>query len=351
MSPPEIIDLTASPEVITVDFDSPLPAGRAAKNQKQDSPLKATIPSNGINGTPTALQDSNKLDDTGLSNGVNGKTKKRRKKKRKVPVGFMEDGEVEDEFREDFTFEVVEDGEVAADEESGVGVGEVPSSSSSSRSLLDRLGLLAPNGGPGDNKTSPRKKRQKSKERDRERERETVRDREKERDRERVREDGRERERERDRDKDRDRPRERDRDRDHYRDRDRERRRDRSPPPSRRRSRSPERRRRGREDRTPEPTSSKPTTNADLPLFYVDTDLVEMPISSRPSIIVKPDPSKEDAEKERNDPPQLLLPLHVTIVGDDDIAPVEILPPAPLDSESEDYIEYLDYDDDRRVRK
>ena len=218
---PEIIDLTASPEIIVLDSDSPLPAERAAKIQRQDSPLKDFGSSNGINGTITLSRNGDKLDDAGVSSGVNGKVKKRRKKKRKFPVGLVEEGEVEDEFKEGFTFEVEEEVEDRGDEENGARVGEIPSSSSSGRSLLDRLGVIVPNGGSGENKESPRKKRKKSKEREREQQR--VREREKEREREVARDRERERGRERDGDKDRDRARERDRDRDHYRDRDRDR--------------------------------------------------------------------------------------------------------------------------------
>lgn len=109
--------------------------------------------------------------------------------------------------------------------------------------------------------------------------------------------------------------------------RDRVLRRDQEEGPSRKRSRSPEA----------------------AQLFYVDDKPAEIPpnakfISSAPS--AQPTISVQKGEIEDV---QLLLPSHISVLKDVGDAPIEIIQQPPVDSD-DDYIEYLDYDDDRRVR-
>lgn len=80
------------------------------------------------------------------------------------------------------------------------------------------------------------------------------------------------------------------------------------------------------------------------PLFFVDTHAAEVPTNTKPTLPPPPDTSAEPKEEE----PPLLLPAHVSVLEGADGAPVEIIQPPPIDSD-DDYIDYLDYDDDRRV--
>jgi hypothetical protein len=107
--------------------------------------------------------------------------------------------------------------------------------------------------------------------------------------------------------------------------------RDRKSPP-RRRSRSPEPRRRDRE-RSPLKTVD------DTQLFFVDTKPVPVP----ENLTAKPSTSSAPIS-------DLILPAHVAVVGSNVVA-VEIHSSVNAEEENEDdYIDYLDYDDDRRVR-
>lgn len=116
--------------------------------------------------------------------------------------------------------------------------------------------------------------------------------------------------------------------------RDRRRReRDRNSPP-RRRSHSPEQRHRKR-DRSPSVNGAE-----DTPIFFVDIK----PVAVSENLLPKPSTSSEPAV-------DLILPAHVSVVGSNVVA-VEIHSPTNSDlaENEDDYINYLDYDDDRRVR-
>ncbi|EED82859.1 predicted protein [Postia placenta Mad-698-R] len=103
----------------------------------------------------------------------------------------------------------------------------------------------------------------------------------------------------------------------------------------RRRSRSPRRSRRNDDANT--------TAQTETPVFFVDVQKTEVHIPAQPNGIPE---EKTNGEPE---PPVLLLPVHVSVFGEDGVEPVEILAPAPHESDDESYIEYLDYDDDRRA--
>ncbi|KAK0468352.1 uncharacterized protein EV420DRAFT_460559 [Desarmillaria tabescens] len=90
-----------------------------------------------------------------------------------------------------------------------------------------------------------------------------------------------------------------------------------------------ERRRRSRS-----PPSRSPEPLDDSKLFYFDLDPVPLP-----NVVQK---AEKAGDSEEGGPSKLLLPSHVQVLGS---VPVEILPPSPSDSENEDYIDYLDYDD------
>lgn len=92
---------------------------------------------------------------------------------------------------------------------------------------------------------------------------------------------------------------------------------------SRRSSRSPRRK------RTP-PSEPSPS---DSNLFFIDVNPTPLPITS---IFVVPTIVDNQAG------PSLLLPAHVSVFG---ATPVEILPSPNANSDEEDYIDYLDFDD------
>ncbi|OBZ70099.1 hypothetical protein A0H81_09792 [Grifola frondosa] len=122
------------------------------------------------------------------------------------------------------------------------------------------------------------------------------------------------------------RERERDRNRDHVRDH--------------RRSRSRDKR---RHDKEP----SKPSIKDDA-LFFEDVKPAEVPIAAH--LVVAPTVNVvEGTSTSTSTNPPLLLPPHVSVFGEDGVDPVEIHAPSPPGSDEEDYIEYLDYDDDRRA--
>ncbi|KAF7789446.1 hypothetical protein EIP86_000391 [Pleurotus ostreatoroseus] len=88
----------------------------------------------------------------------------------------------------------------------------------------------------------------------------------------------------------------------------------------------------------------------ELPLFYIDEEPAEIPALSKPTTDPPPNkPAPKPDETAQSNTPGLLLPAHVTVFEGNGEAPIEILPPPPLDSEDDDYIEYLDYDDNRRA--
>ena len=97
--------------------------------------------------------------------------------------------------------------------------------------------------------------------------------------------------------------------------------------------------------------------NGDDPLdslFFVDDTPAQVPESSKFSnSVTLSGPAADKANKQGgDDKPSLLLPGHVSVFEGTGDGPIQmIVAPEPMDSEEEDYIEYLDYDDDRRVRQ
>ncbi|KAJ3523629.1 hypothetical protein NM688_g8695 [Phlebia brevispora] len=87
----------------------------------------------------------------------------------------------------------------------------------------------------------------------------------------------------------------------------------------------------------------------DPPLFFIDEEPAEIPINAKPVTqpsVDKPVETKPQTEEEHS---ALLLPAHVIVFEDAGDVPLEIIPPPPVDSDDDDYIDYLDYDDDRRA--
>ena len=90
-------------------------------------------------------------------------------------------------------------------------------------------------------------------------------------------------------------------------------------------------------------------------LFYIDDTPADVPTDAKlPDLAPLPKPTSASASstKADDDKARLLLPAHVSVFDDEGDADesLQIIPPPPSDSENESYIEYLDYDDDRRVR-
>lgn len=102
--------------------------------------------------------------------------------------------------------------------------------------------------------------------------------------------------------------------------------------------------------RTRSESQERPTE--ELPLFFIDEKPAEVSVnlkSTTEPTPSKPAPALADAVKDT--PPVLLLPAHVMVFEDNGNAPIEIIPlPPSLDSDDENFIEYLNYDDNRRVR-
>ncbi|KII94762.1 hypothetical protein PLICRDRAFT_47774 [Plicaturopsis crispa FD-325 SS-3] len=97
---------------------------------------------------------------------------------------------------------------------------------------------------------------------------------------------------------------------------------------SRRRERSPAQRRRSR----------SPVRDDGASLFFIDDKPLPVPDAVKPS---DPSSSRVNANSD------LLLPAHVSVLGSgtNGLAPVEIQPPSDVDSEEDDFIEFLDTDD------
>jgi protein AIR1/2 len=98
---------------------------------------------------------------------------------------------------------------------------------------------------------------------------------------------------------------------------------------SRRRSASPKRR-----------SPSQGVSDQELFFFDAAPAPVVEPIEPTQISVTQIEGSKTATDR-------LLLPSHVSVlsVGEEGAVPVEIIHPSPVDSEGEDYIEYLDYDD------
>jgi protein AIR1/2 len=105
-------------------------------------------------------------------------------------------------------------------------------------------------------------------------------------------------------------------------------------------------------------SSSLEDTQQDLPptlehdqLFFVDTTPADIPVGmvfdSRGADAPQSPSSSRAPEADKT--PPLLLPAHVSVLGPVDGEPIQIVQPVDSDSDTESYIEYLDYDD-RLVR-
>lgn len=161
-------------------------------------------------------------------------------------------------------------------------------------------------------------------------------------------------ERERDRDRDRERGGERRRERDRRsprRDREQEKEKDRDGDRPRRRSRSRERDRERRRKKRDTPQAPAPESNAQL--FFEDVTPAEIPGVVKPSqpAAGPSNPAVVDLTGDSQSDNALLLPAHVSVTenGEDaEAGPLKVPTPEGSDDD-EDYIDYLDYDDDRRV--
>ena len=282
----EIIDLTA-PDVIELDSDGEVVEETPGPSQS--------------NGTTQTVQ-----------------TKKKRKKRKKKPSSTNVSAQ-----------DAAED------------VGSTSAEGGKKRPLVDRL-EDAPHESRRDGEEQTDRKQQQQggerrldKERAERRERDRYRDRERDRGGERGGDPRKDRERKKSRSPRREREQERDRDGDRPRRRSR----------SRERERERERRKRKREkEKAPE---------SDAQLFFEDVTPTEVPGTGRPSEPVA-GPSNlatpgSDVHSQADN--GLLLPAHVSLTenGEDtDGGPLKVPTPEGSDDD-EDYIDYLDYDDDRRV--
>ncbi|KAL6307200.1 hypothetical protein BKA93DRAFT_728235 [Sparassis latifolia] len=108
-----------------------------------------------------------------------------------------------------------------------------------------------------------------------------------------------------------------------------------------RRSRSPDRQ---KEDNRS--SNSAIDDNNCASLFFVDVNHSDLPSSMK---LNEQQPGSSGKTPEQEETPMLLLPAHVSVFGEGGVDPVEILPPSNPVSDDDDYIEYLDYDDDRKA--
>ncbi|PCH40782.1 hypothetical protein WOLCODRAFT_143221 [Wolfiporia cocos MD-104 SS10] len=113
-----------------------------------------------------------------------------------------------------------------------------------------------------------------------------------------------------------------------------------------RRSRSPER---CRQDLAPPTPSGNDATDS---LFFIDVVKAEVPLAARLQEPSANDVSAAQAQGQiESQPTALLLPAHISVLeGTEEPEVVEILPQPKADSDDESYIEYMDYDNDQRVR-
>ena len=311
----EVIDLTESPkpEVIVLDSDTE-PAISSPRKRKPSSSRDANkftlldrlTDANGEKIRPDVGESS--------KSGDVSKGKKRKKRKRKASIVeeggvVVEEIEGEDE-DEDGRVEEKTNGHATKGKEKDDGRSPNPSRTSSS--LLDRItGIERP---PESSSSKPKSLDPPS------------------------------RSEEDPRDAERNSKKRKRKDRDKERDKERNRGRSRSPQSSRRRrSRSSDRKR----------DENAPSAPMDSSLFFIDVEPVHSSAPAKVPIGPQPmpnGPNTRSIDEEKPTEPKLLLPAHVTVV--EDIIgpqPAEILPPTPLDSDEESYIDYLDDDDDRKA--
>ncbi|KAI8982763.1 hypothetical protein BD414DRAFT_579052 [Trametes punicea] len=319
----EIIDLT-EPEVIELNSD-----GEVVPDP--DATAEAGT-SNGAGSQPQQQSQQDQRENTALTQPE--QAKKKRKKRKRKPTGAnasanasaaasateREEGEIgtsgaeasrphsrSSPNRDAFELHVE-----TVHDEGEAEVVPVSASGEGKKSLADRLTDPTPKG---------KRERDEAREGKRER-REKYKDRRRDRD----------RDKERDRDRDR-RKRSRSREREHYADR------------PRRRSRS-----RDREKRRRDPAQEEPSA----PLFFEDVTPAEVPDVAKPPGSINGPPkearSNNDSDTGEKSADGLLLPPHVSVaLGEEDPDTSQLKVPTPEGSDDEDYIDYLDYDDDRRA--
>lgn len=106
----------------------------------------------------------------------------------------------------------------------------------------------------------------------------------------------------------------------------------------------------GRRSRSPGPRQKSPDAPDDFAdLFFVDIKPTSIASAAKPTNTTRA-PSEPTSNKEV-DKPQLLLPEHVSVfgLGESGEGPVEIIRPLTPNTDEEDFIEYLDYDDRNKV--
>ncbi|KAL7282689.1 hypothetical protein ACG7TL_004163 [Trametes sanguinea] len=314
----EIIDLT-EPEVIELNSDGEV--------------LPDTKPSTSTATTPTGPVPEQDNKQTGSE-----QTKKKRKKRKRKPTSAAasekEEGEIgtssveasRPQSRNGPNVDDIELHITTVQDDANAAL--APVAEDTKKSLADRLSE------PG---SQNRRRGAESREEKRER-REKEQEKDKKRKKDRDRGEDRELERHRDRDRDHERRRRSRSPREHEREEDR----------SRKRSRSRDRERRKR-DQARESESS-------APLFFEDVTPAELPATVKPPDSVGgPSKSAPEASTSANSSAEkstdgLLLPAHVVIAeGGEDADASELKVPSLEGSDDEDYIDYLDYDDDRRA--
>ncbi|KAI0320212.1 hypothetical protein OF83DRAFT_628622 [Amylostereum chailletii] len=94
---------------------------------------------------------------------------------------------------------------------------------------------------------------------------------------------------------------------------------------------------------SPAPDTSQPTESGldGGLLFFIDTAPAAVP----DAVTFHPQASTSATKDAPESTPALLLPAHVSVLENADGAPIEIIRPPDSDSDSESFIEYLDYDD------
>ncbi|THH13570.1 hypothetical protein EW146_g6665 [Bondarzewia mesenterica] len=113
-------------------------------------------------------------------------------------------------------------------------------------------------------------------------------------------------------------------------------------------SRRDRRRKKAESSSRPQDQNAGPVAD-DSVFFFIDVTPAQVPAKYTiqdpgPSTNV-PEPARTTVPDSAADPAKLLLPAHVSVIEADDGTTVEIIRPPESDSDSESYIEYLDYDD------
>ncbi|CDO68458.1 hypothetical protein BN946_scf184760.g14 [Trametes cinnabarina] len=308
---PEIIDLT-EPEIIELNSD-----GELVSDSKPSA--------NTISVTSLAQREQAEESNEAQSDQAKKKRKKRKRKLTSAAVSEKEEGEIG-----------TSSAEVSRPQSRGspdtnnieLHISTVPEDAKppsagegGKKTLVDRLGEPESKNARHGGQSRQEKRERREKEKPKERKRDKERTKERERDREGER-DGRRRSRSRER--------------------------ERGAGRSRKRSRSRDREKR-RRDKTKEEVSG-------APLFFEDVTPADVPVAVKPQSVGGPSNSVPQAGSSTNatsgekSTDALLLPAHVVITeGDEDADTSELKVPSLEGSDDEDYIDYLDYDDNRRA--